>query len=158
MPDRGRWSFAGAGDANQDDVGLIVVASPGAVIVIQGEMHRVDADSVGLCVTDGVALVDLVVEAHTQFIFEGPQEGAEQVENQGIAAMQDGAVIDIHQGGEHDGLGAVFLRGFVDTGHCFPGLLIGLDKGQGDLNKFDTPELAEHAVAQGFCGNAGAVG
>ena len=63
--------FAGAGDTDKDHVRLIVVAGAGAVVVVQGKMHGIDTDAVGLRIADGVALVDLVAGAHAQFVFQG---------------------------------------------------------------------------------------
>lgn len=52
--------FARAGHANEDDVCLVVMAGAGTIVVVQGEMHGVDTDSVRLRIADGVALIDLV--------------------------------------------------------------------------------------------------
>ena len=120
-------------------------------------MYRVDANAVGLGVPDGVALVNLVVGTHAELVFQGAQKSPKEVENQGITAMQNGAVVGIDQCREDDGFGAIFCCGPVDAGNGFAGLLIGLYEGQGDLHEFDIPELAQHAVTKGFRGNPGAV-
>lgn len=79
--------FAGAGNTNENHVRLIIVAGAGAVVVVQGKMHGIDTDAVGLRIADGVALVDLVAGAHAQFVFQGVQKGAEQIQYQSVAAV-----------------------------------------------------------------------
>lgn len=66
-------------------------------------------------------------------------------------------MVTVDQGREHHGLLAVFPGRLVDPCHGFTGLLIRLHEGQGDLHELDIAELAEHAVAEGFSGDAGAV-
>ena len=66
-------------------------------------------------------------------------------------------MVVVDQGGKDNGLLAILYRGSVDASDGFPGLFIRLDEGQGDLHKLNITELAEHAVAKGFCGDSGAI-
>ncbi len=134
------------------------MAGAGAVIVVQGKMYGIDTNAVGLGVPDGVALVDLVAGAYAQFVLKRVEEGTEQIENQSVAAMQQCAVVVVDESGKNHRFLAIFYGRSVDASNGFPGLFIRLDKGQGDLHKLNVTELAEHAVAKGFCGDAGAIG
>lgn len=81
------WGFTGAGDTNENHIRLIIVAGAGAVVVVQRKMYGIDTNAVGLRIADGVALVDLVAGAHAQFVFQGVQKGAEQIQYQSVAAV-----------------------------------------------------------------------
>lgn len=89
--------FSGAGYADHDDIGLVIMAGACAIIVIQRKVDGVDANPVGLGVANGVTLVDLVAGAHAQFCFQRVQEGAEQVQHHAFAAVQNLAVFTVDQ-------------------------------------------------------------
>src|SRR5690606_8211742 len=68
------WRLAAARHAHQDQVGLVVVVGTGAVVVVEGEVHRLDALHVVGGVPDGVGLAHRIGRAGGQFLFQRREE------------------------------------------------------------------------------------
>src|SRR5690554_7037224 len=69
--------FTAAGGANQDQVGFVVVAGTGAVVVIPWEVYRMGGPVVAAFVVGGVGPAPRVRRRRTQILVQRAQEGAE---------------------------------------------------------------------------------
>lgn len=101
---------------------------------------------------DGVAGLD------AEFGFQRGEEGFEIGKTESIGLMDEARHDRIDQCGEHDGAHAVGFALRVDALHCFLCLGDGVEEGDAQLLEFDFLELRHQAMAEGFGGQAGAVG
>lgn len=109
-----RGCFARAGNAGQDDVGLVVVAGAGTVVIVQGEVYGVDAYAVGFVVDDGMRLPDDGGRGGTQLGFKLAKVGLKHVHHEGVGGGDDVANLAIDDGVDNDGANAIGFRNLID--------------------------------------------
>ncbi len=71
--------FAAAGDADQDDVSLVVLFGGDAIVVGQREVDRFDAVVIELAVLHAVGAMGAGFGLHPQLLFQRADEGVEKV-------------------------------------------------------------------------------
>ena len=150
---QGRRGFPASGDADQDDVGLIVVTGGAPVVIGQGIVHRVDTVGIGLGVGRTVQFADGKRGFTLEFVFQRSDEGGEKVHDHGLAGANDLAQLGADDGVEDDGTAAVAGAGGIDGGNGFGGLLGGVDEGEGPGFELHIAELGEQGIAHHFRGN-----
>ena len=101
---------------------------------------------------------DRVIRLDAELGFEWGQEGIEIRQAEGVGLMDDTRQTRIDQRREDDGAHAVGLALGIDAGNRLLGFLDVVEKGDADLLELDVLELGHQAVAEGFDGQAGAVG
>ena len=150
--------LAAARYADQDQVGLVVVVGAGAVIVVEGEVDRLDALHVVAVAGDGVRLADRIGGMLAEFGLQRSQEGRKDVDHEAFGLGQDVANLLVDHGVEDDRPGAVLLRSMVDLLYHGPRLVDAVYVGACELGKADGLELRQQALPQSFRGDARAVG
>ena len=155
---RGR-RLAAAAHAHEDHVGALQVARRLPVIVRQREVDRLDAIVILLALGGIGKAPDAVVGLDAELGFQRLDEGAEHVQHQAVAqaAGDDVAHLVVDQRDEDDRPLAFAQRRFVDLPHHRPGLVDRVDEGPAHMARLGR-ELREDRVAEGFGGDAGAVG
>ena len=99
-----------------------------------------------------------VVGGHAEFGFQRLDEGVEQIEHQAFAIrLDDGLHLGIDQRDEDHGAAALDVARVVDLAHHLMGLVGGVDEGPAHMVRADR-KLVEDGVAEGFGGDARAVG
>lgn len=94
----------------------------------------------------------------TQLLFQGREEGREDVDHETIGGREDLTDVLIDDGVENDRAHTVFFGGQIDLLYHGPRFIHVIDIRPGEFGEGDAFELREQALTQGFGGNAGAVG
>jgi hypothetical protein len=124
----------------------------------QAEVDRGDAVVVFLALADVAEAADAVVGLHGQLDLQRPHEGAEHVQQHALAAGFDHFQhVHVGQRGEDDGPHALEFGRVIDLPHRLVGLVDRVGEGQPHVARLHL-ELGENGVAEGFGGDAGAVG
>ncbi|MCY1301947.1 hypothetical protein D9M70_515850 [compost metagenome] len=150
--------LAAARHADQDQVGLVVVVGTGAVVVVEGEVHRLDALHVVGVAGNGVRFAHRVGGVRAELLFQRREEGREDVDHEPFGLRQNIPDFLVDHGVEDDRAGPVFLRSGVDLLYHGARFFNAVDVRSGQLVERDRLELRQQALAQCFGGDAGAVG
>ncbi|MGF6131676.1 hypothetical protein ABIA54_000537 [Pseudomonas sp. EB276 TE3739] len=137
---------------------IVVIVGARAVIVVEGEVHRLDALHVIGVVPDGVGLADGVGRVLGELLFERREEGRENVDHETIRRCENLTDVLIDDGVEDDRPEAVGFSGFVDLLYHGPRFFHAVDVGPREFAEGNVFELRQQALTQGFGGNAGAIG
>lgn len=140
---KGGRGFAGAGDAGEDDVGLVVMAGAGAVVVIQSEVHGLDTDVVGFVIDDGVGLAHGIDRAGAEFGSELADKGLEDIQHIAIGLGDNGAYVLVDDGVYDDGPAGLGIGHLIDLVYGGPGLVHAVHIGDGQLVKLYALELGQ---------------
>jgi len=124
----------------------------------EGEIDRVDAVGVALCVPGAVRPADRVGGFRPELPLERIQKALEEIQHESLCLAHGLAYLGVDQGGEYHRSAVSRSRGLVDPAHAGLGLLDGVDEGDGSLVEFDAVELREEAVAQHLDRDPGPVG
>ncbi|MNG17160.1 hypothetical protein D3C84_1011300 [compost metagenome] len=130
----------------------------GAVVVVEGEVDRLDALHVVGVVGDGVGFADGIGRVRGQFLFQRRKECGEDVDHEAIGSGQDVTDFLVHDGVEDDRAGAVRLRSLVDLLYHGARFLDAVYIGAREFVEGDGFELRQEALAKGFRSDAGAIG
>ena len=144
-------------DADQDQVGLVVVVGAGAVVVVEGEVHRLDAIHVVGVVADGVGLADRIGRVGRKLLFQRRKKGGEDIDHETVGLRQDRPDVAVHDGIEDDRAGPVRLGSIIDLLYHGARFFFGIDVRSRQFDEADVLELCQKALAQGFGGDTGAV-
>lgn len=155
--ERGRC-LAAARDGDQDDVGLLEVAVGDAVVVGQGVVDRFDSLLVFRTFRRAVRAADGVARLAAEFDLQRGEEGFEVGQAEGVGLVDDRRQVLVDQRGEDDRPHAVGFALRVDALQRFLSFVDAVQEGDADLPELDVLELGQQAVAEGFGGEAGAVG
>ncbi len=154
---QGGRCLAAAAHAHQHDVRSLQVAPRLAVVMFQREIDGVDAVVV-LAVLAGIAeAAHPVVRLQTELFFQRLHEGLDHVEDLAVAGLEDVEHVVVGQGGEHDRPLALALAGGIDFAHHLERLVHRVDERPAHMPRLDR-ELRQDGIAQGFGGDAGAIG
>ena len=153
-----RRGLAAAGDAHQDQVGLVIVVSAGAVIVVEGEVYRLDTLHIIGVVPNGMGLSYGIGGVFTQLLLERRQERGEDVDHETIGSREDLTNILIDDGVENDRATTVFFGRQIDLLYHGPRFIHAVDIGPREFGEGNVFKLREQALTQCFGCNAGAVG
>ena len=124
----------------------------------QRKVDGLDAVGVFLALRHVVEPAHTVIGGHAEFGFQWLDEGVEQIEHQTFAIrLDDGLHFGIDQGDEDHGAAALDVARVVDFAHHLMCLVGGVDEGPAHVVRADR-ELVEDRVAEGFGGDARAVG
>ena len=93
-----------------------------------------------------------------QFLFKRRQEGRENVDHETIGRCEDLTNVLIDDGVEDDRPEAVGFGGFVDLLYHGPRFIHVVDVRPREFAEGNVFELRQKALAQGFGGDAGAIG
>ncbi|MOA09786.1 hypothetical protein D3C78_1296400 [compost metagenome] len=129
-----------------------------AIVVVQGEIHRLDAFHVVGVAANGVRLADGIRRMGSQFLFKRGQKRRKDVDHEAIRSSQDLTDVLIYDGVEDDRAYTITLGRGVDLLDHGPRLFRRIDVGTGEFIERNALELSEQTLAQGFGSDAGAVG
>lgn len=155
---KGGRGFPGAGHAGQDDVGLVVMAGAGTIVIVQCKVHGFDPDVIGLVVDDGVGLANGIDRTGAELGSQLAHEGLKDIQHIAIGLGDDITDILVDDGVNDDRPGACGLGNLVDLVYGGPGLFHVVHIRNGQLLELDILKLGQQAVSQCFGGNAGAIG
>ncbi len=135
--------LAGARNPDENDVRQAVIAGYDTIIGRQGEIGRLDAQSVAADVRHPVRPALGPGGRDLQFFLQRTQKCFEEIQIQGIAGAQYGAQFILHQGAENDGSDFLGCSRGIDAPCGFMRLLDRRNKRQRNLFEGDTFELRE---------------
>ena len=124
----------------------------------EGEIDRVDAVGVALCVPRAVGPADRVGGFRSELRLERIQKTLEKIQHEGLGLAHGLAYLGVDERGEYHRPAPVRNRGLVDPAHAGLGLRDGVDEGDGPLVEFDAVELREQAVAEHLHRDPGPIG
>ncbi|KAG1319955.1 hypothetical protein G6F63_014485 [Rhizopus arrhizus] len=153
--DAGR-RLAGARHRHQDHVGIVVVHRD-AIVMGQGEVHRVDAAVVGVEIDHAVGLADPRQARAGQLAFQRLDERCEHIQHQRPAVGQDQAQALVHAGVHHDRPDLVPLPCRLAPGTGFTRLFGVVDKRHAGGNEAEPGDLGQQAMPNGFSGDTGSI-
>src|SRR5207253_2524221 len=119
---------------------------------------RVDAVGVALGVARAVGAADRVGGFRSELRLERIQKALEKIQHEGLGLAHGLAYLGVDQRRKYYRSAVSRNRGLVDPAHAGPGLLDGIDEGDGPLVEFDAVELREQAVAEHLHRDPGPVG
>ena len=129
-----------------------------AIIVVEGEMHRIDAIHVDVVLPDGVGLADAVGRVGVQFLFQRLEEGREDVDLEAGGFGDDVADVLVDDGVDDDrALAVIGMRALDGLDQCRR-LFGRIDVGLGHHADVGILELGEQTASQCLGGDAGAIG
>src|SRR3546814_13497280 len=99
----------------------------GAVIVVQGEVDRLDPLHVVGVMTNGMGLADRVGRMLAQFLLQGRQEGGKNVDHETIGRCENLTDVLIDDGIEDNRAETVGFGGFIDLLYHGPCLVDAVD-------------------------------
>jgi len=150
--------FAATGHANQDQVGLVVLVCAGAVIIVEGKVHRLDALHIVGVVANGVGLAHRIRGMFTQRLLQWSKETGEDVDHETIGRGEDFANVLIDDSVENYRAESVFFGGVIDLLYHCPRFFHAVYVGARELAEGHIFELCQQTLAQGFGSNTGAIG
>ncbi|MOA01992.1 hypothetical protein D3C78_1214220 [compost metagenome] len=129
-----------------------------AVVVVEGEVHGVDALHVVGVVGDRVRLAHGVGGVRGQFLFQRRQEGREDVDHEAVAVREHLANVAVDDGVEDDRAHPVCLGSCIDLlYHCLR-FFRRIDVWSGQFVEVDVFKLRQQTLAKRLGSDAGAVG
>ena len=152
------WGFAATRDTHQNQVSLVVFVCTGAVIVVEGKVHRFDTLHVVGVVADGVRFADRVRRVFGQLLFQWGEEAGEDVDHETIGGREDFANVLIDDGVEDYRTNSVFFGGVIDLLYHCPRFIGAVYIRPRELAEGHIFELGQQTLAEGFGGDAGAIG
>ncbi|MOA36472.1 hypothetical protein D3C78_1579970 [compost metagenome] len=130
----------------------------GAVVVVQGEVHRLDTLHVIGVVANGMGLADRVRGVLAQFLLQRGKEGGKNVDHETIGGGENLTNVLIDDGVEDDRAKAVLFGGCVDLLYHGPRFVGVVDVRTNDFAEGYVFELRQQALTQSFGRNARAIG
>src|SRR5690554_1671447 len=95
---------------------------------------------------------------HAQCRLDMLHKGAEKIQEGAVRVAYGLRHLRVHQGAEHQGWLVLLFSAAIDASRSVGRLLGAVDKGYSDGFEFNLLELGQHRIAEGFSGNARAVG
>lgn len=143
---------------HQDQVGLVVVVSPSAVVVIQRKVHRFNPLHVVRVTTDGVRFPHGIRRMRRQLLLQRGKEGGENIDHEPVRGRENLPNVLVHDGVEDDRPHPIPLRRSIDLLHHHPRFLDAVDVGPGELVERNVLELSQKTLPEGLRRDAGTVG
>lgn len=150
--------FAAARHAHQNQIGLVVVVGAGAIIVVEGKVHRLDTLHIVGVMPNGMGLSDRIGGMFAQLLFQWRQERGENVDHETIRGCENLTNVLIDDGVENDRPKTVFFSRQIDLLYHGPRFFHAVDVRPREFGEGNVFELREQALTQCFGCNAGAVG
>lgn len=133
--------FPAARYPHQDQVRLVVVVRPRAVVVVQREVHRLDPFHVVGVPADRVGFAYGIRRVGRQLLFQRGEEGGEDVDHEAVGGGEHLADVLVDDGVEDDRAYAVTLGRGVDLLDHHSGLVDAVDVRAGELVERNVLEL-----------------
>src|SRR5690606_15574603 len=128
------------------------------IVVVHGEVHRVDAVMVVAVVLDGMRFTYRVGRASTQFLFQGSKEGGKDIDDVTLGLGQLLMDVAVDHRFENNRSLTICLGSGIDLLYHVPRFFHGVHIGPQQLAELDVLELGEQALAKRLGSDTGTIG